>query len=152
MLLDCSEDLQKNPSPSRTVQRGPEAVQERPTIGRSSDSCEPETHHLLEPRLPPTSKGTTDMTRTASLAQRIREVRTTLYGENGVEALTRILGIPTETWLNYERGVTMPAVVMLKFLEVTGTNPHWLLTGKGERLSAPSARRFTSGGRDHSNN
>ena len=39
-----------------------------------------------------------------------------------------------ETWRNYEGGVTMPAWVLLRFLEFTGANPNWLLTGQGERL------------------
>ncbi len=90
------------------------------------------------------------MTRMASLAlaKRIREVRTDLYGENGLEDLARALGIPAQTWLNYECGVTMPAVLMLKFIEVTGTNPHWLHTGEGDWCSARAFRRFTSDDRD----
>ena len=43
------------------------------------------------------------------------------------------LGLPEATWLNYERGVTMPAVILLEFLELTGASPHWLLTGEGDR-------------------
>ncbi len=78
------------------------------------------------------------MKRKASLTQRIREVRNDLYGENGIEALALALDIPVQTWLNYERGVTVPAEVLLEFLEITGTDPHWLLTGNGERLSAGS--------------
>ena len=73
------------------------------------------------------------MNRRAALSQRIRQVRNDLYGENGIEALALALNIPVQTWLNYERGITMPAEVLLEFLEVTGTDPHWLLTGHGER-------------------
>jgi transcriptional regulator with XRE-family HTH domain len=75
------------------------------------------------------------MLRMASLTDRIRAVRIEIYGEDGIEDLAEILRIPPQTWRNYERGVTMPAVVMLKFLAVTGTDPHWMLTGDGDRLT-----------------
>jgi hypothetical protein len=68
------------------------------------------------------------------VGQRVHEIRSELYGELGVEALARSLGIPSRTWLNYERGVTIPGAVMLGFLDVTGASPHWLLTGEGERF------------------
>ncbi len=75
------------------------------------------------------------MNRNAQLAQRIREIRQDLYGENGVEAVARALNVPPATWVNYEHGVTMPADVVLRFLDLTGADPHWLVTGEGERLS-----------------
>ncbi len=75
-----------------------------------------------------------------ALAERIREVRADLYGENGLEDLAGALRVPTQSWLNYERGTAMPAVVMLKFVEVTATNPNWLLTGKGDRHTAPARK------------
>ena len=74
------------------------------------------------------------MNRRASLACRVHEIREFLYGENGVDALARALRVPSATWLNYERGVTMPAEVLLDFIEVTRVDPHWLSTGAGERL------------------
>ena len=70
---------------------------------------------------------------------RMREIREKLYGEYGSEFLARGLSLPVGTWMNYERGVTMPANVLLEFLELTGADPRWLLTGEGEHLSA---RRF----------
>ena len=70
------------------------------------------------------------------LAHRVREIRQDLYGDNGPDVLAGVLNLPVQTWLNYERGVTMPAEVLLVFLEVTGADPHWLLTGEGERLAA----------------
>jgi hypothetical protein len=74
------------------------------------------------------------MNRKASLAYRVHEIREFLYGDNGVAALAQALEVPPATWLNYERGVTMPAEVLLHFMEVTRVHPHWLSTGKGERL------------------
>jgi hypothetical protein len=37
------------------------------------------------------------------------------------------------TWTNYERGVTIPAEVILKLIDATGVSPGWLLTGRGDR-------------------
>ena len=76
------------------------------------------------------------MNSNAELARRVREIREDLYGENGVEAVARALDLPPRTWLNYEQGITMPALVMLQFLDLTAADPHWLLTGDGERISA----------------
>jgi len=78
------------------------------------------------------------MNRNASLAQRLCEIRHDLYGERGAQALARALSLPIQTWLNYERGVTMPADVFLEFLEITRADPHWLLTGEGDPISARS--------------
>jgi DNA-binding transcriptional regulator YiaG len=72
------------------------------------------------------------MNKQAFLACRIREIRERLYGENGAEMLARALNVPVQTWRNYERGVTMPAHVLLEFLELTGSDPASLLTDDGE--------------------
>ena len=63
------------------------------------------------------------MKRKALLAHRVREIRLKLFGEDGLSALARALDIPAGTWLNYELGVTMPAEVLLAFLEITGADP-----------------------------
>ncbi len=69
----------------------------------------------------------------ASLSRRLREVRQELFGEHGGPELARRLGLPARTWYNYETGVTVPAEVLLSFIEQTGTNPTWLLTGEGPK-------------------
>ena len=66
-------------------------------------------------------------------ARRIREVRIDLYGEGGGPLLAAALNLPAPTWLNFEAGCTVPALVILQFLELTSVNPHWLLTGSGEK-------------------
>jgi hypothetical protein len=66
-----------------------------------------------------------------ALARRVRQVRAELYGDE-IERLAEELGLPLQTWLNYEGGCVMPAIVLLEFIEVTGTSPLWLLTGEGE--------------------
>ena len=50
-----------------------------------------------------------------------------------VQALAEELGLPDDTWRNYEAGVVIPAPVLLMFIEATGAHPHWLLTGQGDR-------------------
>ena len=69
-------------------------------------------------------------------ADRMGEVRLDLYGEDGLDSLTRALELPAQIWLNYERGVVMPARLMLEFLVLTDVDPKWLLTGEGDRLCA----------------
>ena len=82
------------------------------------------------------------------LAERLYEIRVELYGEHGGPTLAEELGLPSRTWQNYEAGVTMPAVVMLKFIQATGVNPDWLLTGDGpkfNRAKLATAAESTSG-------
>ncbi|MFO0956777.1 MAG: S24 family peptidase [Isosphaeraceae bacterium] len=65
------------------------------------------------------------------ISARLREVRQELFGEHGGPELARRLGLPARTWYNYETGVTVPAEVLLSFIDQTGTNPVWLLSGEG---------------------
>lgn len=67
------------------------------------------------------------------LGGRLKDVRTELFGEKGAPDCARALGIPARTWYNYELGVTVPAEVVLRFIALTGVEPHWLLDGRGEK-------------------
>jgi hypothetical protein len=78
------------------------------------------------------------MSRSATVAHRLLEVRLKMYGEDGGLALARALGIPARTWANYESGVNIPGLVLLHSIDATGVDPHWLLTGEGPRDSAGS--------------
>jgi len=69
----------------------------------------------------------------ALISNRLRDVRQELFGEHGGPELARLLGLPARTWYNYETGVTVPAEVLLSFIDLTGTNPVWLHTGEGPR-------------------
>jgi hypothetical protein len=69
----------------------------------------------------------------SAVAHRVRLIREDLYGAHGGPALAQALRLPFRTWYHYERGITIPAQVMLRFIELTEANPHWLLTGQGER-------------------
>jgi hypothetical protein len=69
----------------------------------------------------------------AQISMRLREVRQELFGEHGGPELARRLSLPARTWYNYESGVTVPAEVLLAFIDQTGTNPIWLLTGQGQK-------------------
>jgi hypothetical protein len=72
----------------------------------------------------------------AALPDRIRAVREERFGED-VESLADQMDLPVRTWLNYEGGVTIPAEILLGFIEVTRASPHWLLSGEGDRFTAP---------------
>ena len=76
------------------------------------------------------------------LAARIREVRLDLYGTHCGPLLAEKLGIPFRTWYNYETGCTIPATTILRFIELTEANPHWLLTGEGDKF-VPHGRLFS---------
>jgi SOS-response transcriptional repressor LexA len=68
----------------------------------------------------------------AQISVRLRQIRLELFGEHGGPELARRLDLPARTWYNYETGVTVPAEVMLNFIDQTGIYPAWLLTGEGE--------------------
>lgn len=76
----------------------------------------------------------------SQLAERLRTIRVELYGDRGGPELARQLEIPNRTWYNYEIGVTVPAEILLRFLEVTSVEPHWLLHGDGPRFRTASAQ------------
>jgi hypothetical protein len=80
----------------------------------------------------------------ASLSRRLREIRQEIFGEHGGPELARRLSLPARTWYNYETGVTVPAEVLLAFIEQTGANPTWLLNGEGSRYRASHDDRMLS--------
>ena len=78
------------------------------------------------------------MEMTHVLARRMREIRLEVYGEHGSASLAQALEVPARTWLHYESGINIPGLVLLRFLEVTGVEPGWLLTGEGVKYRAGS--------------
>jgi SOS-response transcriptional repressor LexA len=85
----------------------------------------------------------------ASLSERLRAIRAELFGERGGPELARRLGIPIRTWYNYESGVTVPGEVILRFVELTGVDPIWLLHGEGPRFRT-SPPQVKPSGAEHS--
>jgi hypothetical protein len=75
----------------------------------------------------------------AILAQRIHRIRQELFGEEGEFRLACNLKLPLRTWKNYEAGCSVPAHVLLRFIELTHAHPHWLLKGEGPRFLPPEA-------------
>lgn len=69
----------------------------------------------------------------AQVSARLKEVRLEIFGEHGGPDLARRLNLPARTWYNYETGVTVPAEVLLGFIQQTGVDPLWLLSGQGAR-------------------
>jgi hypothetical protein len=70
----------------------------------------------------------------SDLGRRVREIRMALYGENGGPLLAKALEVPFPSLHAYENGSTIPGESILRFIELTGAHPHWLLTGNGERF------------------
>ena len=71
------------------------------------------------------------------LSERIHEIRIELHGERGGSEMARRLNLPVRTWYNYEGGVTIPAEVLLRFMEITQVETMWLLHGKGPKFRVP---------------
>lgn len=71
-----------------------------------------------------------------ALAERLASLRLELFGERGGPEMARRLGLPIRTWYNYESGVTVPAEVVLKLIEMTSVEPSWLLHGEGPKYRA----------------
>jgi hypothetical protein len=69
----------------------------------------------------------------AAIAERIRLVRHDLYGQHGGPMLADALNLPHRIWHLFELGETIPAHVLLRFLELTSVEPNWLYTGRGAR-------------------
>ncbi len=80
----------------------------------------------------------------ASLSRRLREIRQELFGDHGGPELARRLNLPARTWYNYETGVTVPAEVLLAFIEQTGADPMYLVSGEGPRYSQAADDRMLS--------
>ena len=80
----------------------------------------------------------------ALLSRRLRDIRQEVFGEHGGPELARRLNLPARTWYNYETGVTVPAEVLLGFIDETGANPTWLLTGEGARYRQSREERRLS--------
>ncbi|MEO6809066.1 MAG: hypothetical protein ABI353_08125 [Isosphaeraceae bacterium] len=76
----------------------------------------------------------------SELAQRVQMIREDLFGEHGGPMLAEALRLPFRTWYNYESGCTIPAQIILRFIELTEADPHWLLTGGGDRYQPRSSR------------
>lgn len=68
--------------------------------------------------------------RTAALATRIRAIRIEQFGDD-TKGLAERLGVPAPTWENYEAGVIIPGLTLLRFIDVTNASPKWLLAGEG---------------------
>lgn len=78
------------------------------------------------------------------LSERLHEVRVELFGDRGGSEMARRLNLPVRTWYNYESGVTVPAEVLLRFMELTAVEPMWLLHGRGPKFRQEPV--FESGG------
>ena len=81
------------------------------------------------------------------LASRMQQIRVEMFGDEGFGILSGALNIPARTWENFEKGVLIPGWTLLQFIELTGVEPQWLLTGNGERYRISPAKPRRSGSR-----
>jgi hypothetical protein len=79
------------------------------------------------------------------LAERLASLRSELFGERGGPEMARRLAIPVRTWYNYEGGVTVPAEVVLRIIELTSVEPVWLLRGEGPKFRHARSDRREAG-------
>lgn len=80
------------------------------------------------------------------LSERLHEIRVELFGERGGSEMARRLNLPVRTWYNYEAGVTVPAEVLLRFMELTSVEPMWLLHGRGAKYRPEPAGELSPTG------
>ena len=81
-----------------------------------------------------------------ALAERLAALRSELYGDRGGPEMARRLGIPVRTWYNYEGGVTVPAEVILRIIELTAVEAGWLLHGEEPKFRNQITERGDRGG------
>ncbi|SIO55522.1 hypothetical protein SAMN05444166_5105 [Singulisphaera sp. GP187] len=66
------------------------------------------------------------------MGARLRAVRIEVFGDHGIGIIGARLGVVPTTWQNYEEiGEAMPAQILLRFIELTGVDPLWLMRGEG---------------------
>jgi hypothetical protein len=80
-----------------------------------------------------------------ALAERLAALRLELFGDRGGPEMARRLGIPVRTWYNYEGGVTVPAEVVLKIIELTAVEAGWLLHGEEPKFRHSAGERGPTG-------
>jgi hypothetical protein len=72
----------------------------------------------------------------ASLPERVRAIRLEQFGPDGGATLASLLGVSQRRIAQLEIDDQTPGHFLLGFIEVTGANPSWLLSGRGERYRA----------------
>lgn len=70
---------------------------------------------------------------TVTICERLRRLRTDLFGERGKSKMARELGIRPSTYDRYERDRVPPADLLVKIAEVANVTLEWLVTGEGPR-------------------
>ncbi|MFN0137459.1 MAG: helix-turn-helix domain-containing protein [Phycisphaerae bacterium] len=69
----------------------------------------------------------------ATLADRLRELRRRHFGAPGRDALARALGVAEDDVERWERGTIPPGEALVRICELTGEDLQWLLTGQASR-------------------
>ena len=66
----------------------------------------------------------------------MQAIRLDLFGAYGGPLLANLLGIPERRMAEMEIHGPIAGHIILAFIEVTGANPTWLLTGQGKRYTS----------------
>lgn len=70
------------------------------------------------------------------LSARLRAIREATFGPRGRAAFARAIDVSPSTYNYYEKGRRPPPDLLARVTEVTGADPGWLLTGRGEAFPA----------------
>lgn len=78
-----------------------------------------------------------DLPRTAlHIARRLAAVRSELFGKDGHSRMAKRIGVPVQSWRNFERGVAAPPDIILTVIVLFDVEPQWLLNGEGPTFRA----------------
>jgi hypothetical protein len=75
-----------------------------------------------------------------AIAERLAALRLAIFGERGGPEMARRLNIPARTWYNYEKGITVPAEIILQIIKQTSVEAAWLLDGTGRMFADRKVR------------
>jgi hypothetical protein len=73
------------------------------------------------------------------MAGRLVALRCEIFGNHGSAKMAERLGVPARSWYSYERGMAVPPLLILKFIEEFSVEPEWLLHGTGPRFRLAGA-------------
>jgi phage repressor protein C with HTH and peptisase S24 domain/transcriptional regulator with XRE-family HTH domain len=80
----------------------------------------------------------TDAADGRTLSERLKRLRESVFGPRGRAAFARAIDVSPSTYHYYEKGRQPPADLIRRAAEVTGADPDWLLTGRGEPFPDPA--------------
>ena len=92
----------------------------------------------MDPTLPGSSGEPPLADSAEKFGERLRALRTELFGRRGQKRFARFVSIPQSSLGKYEKGVSPNVDALRRIVEATAVNANWLLTGTGQMFSDPS--------------